>query len=282
MHERRYRSGDTIFRAGEPADVAYIVREGAVRCDLGQTKDGRVSDEAATGAIFGEAGVLTGGRRTFSATAMGEVALITLDRGEILTHLEDDRLRLRALLKAIAADWDGAPAIERASPPDENTDETDEDDSAEAADVETIDVDESPPETDETWEDRPRVIVESKDRHLTKIMGAKPLEIESLPFVIGREPDGLEPFKVELADLVIADTPPYRLSRLHFAIEARAKSIIVRDCGSYYGTIVNGKRIGGRRHVSAVKLGRKRNEIIAGGKTSPFRFTITLHGDLKG
>ena len=109
MHERRYRSGDTIFRAGELADVAYIVRKGLVRCDLGQTNDGRVTDEAAPGAIFGEAGVLTGGRRSFSATALEEVSLITLDRSEILAHLEDDRLRLRALLKAIAAEWNGDP-----------------------------------------------------------------------------------------------------------------------------------------------------------------------------
>ncbi len=55
--------------------------------------------------------------------------------------------------------------------------------------------------------------------------------------------------------------------------------MLVRDCGSYHGTIVNGGVVGGDDAVLTAQLRAGENEIVAGNTGSPFRFLLTISRD---
>jgi hypothetical protein len=76
--------------------------------------------------------------------------------------------------------------------------------------------------------------------------------------------------------LVIEDDRPFNLSRRHFLVEEEAGSLVVRDCGSYHGTTLNGKIIGGEGHPLSVPLMTGESELVAGRSDSPFRFRILV------
>lgn len=102
------------------------------------------------------------------------------------------------------------------------------------------------------------------------------IEIERLPFQVGRQIGKHEDPPEQENDLSIEDERPYNLSRRHFSIEQSKRGLIVRDCGSHVGTLVNGVRIGAETGVSVAILKIGDNAVIAGSDTSPFRFTVQV------
>jgi len=98
---------------------------------------------------------------------------------------------------------------------------------------------------------------------------------DRLPFRIGRH--GTDNAK-DFADvnLLLRDSKPYSLSRRHFEIAADGAQAIVRDCGSYHGTIVNGKLIGAGTGLRSAALETGVNDVIAGPRDSPFRFAVVV------
>ena len=105
---------------------------------------------------------------------------------------------------------------------------------------------------------------------------ARDLRLTHLPFRVGRLPVAGEAQPIEMNDLQLSDTTPFNVSRDHFAIERVPDGVQVRDRGSYVGTIVNGVRIGGHRHVATVPLVLGENEVVAGSPMSPFRFRVVV------
>jgi hypothetical protein len=102
------------------------------------------------------------------------------------------------------------------------------------------------------------------------------LQIDQMPFGIGRKPlRGEQSPRVEIA-LMFSDSKPYNLSRSHFAIESGHNALMLRDVGSQLGTVVNGLRIGIDEPMNAVPLHIGENEIIAGAADSPFRFVLEI------
>jgi CRP-like cAMP-binding protein len=99
--------------------------------------------------------------------------------------------------------------------------------------------------------------------------------LTSFPFSVGREgSDGKEDAASDAqARLVIAESPPYRLSRRHFTILREGDIIRVVDPGSRLGTLVDGQRVG----LEPVTLAAgSTHEIIAGGASSPYRFQLAI------
>jgi CRP/FNR family cyclic AMP-dependent transcriptional regulator len=107
-------------------------------------------------------------------------------------------------------------------------------------------------------------------------MGAEPLRINHLPFVIGRMPVGGEASPPRHPDLLLEDERPFCLSRDHFMIVRRGDQVLVSDLGSMLGTIVNGQGIGHHFMRDAVSLHVGENRIIAGGWGSPFEFVVSV------
>ena len=77
-------------------------------------------------------------------------------------------------------------------------------------------------------------------------------------------------------DLAIPEPAPYRLSRAHFSLIAEDGGVVVRDLESTLGTLVNDRSIGRDFPLDSVPLHQGENTIVAGGRGSPFVFSVTL------
>ena len=70
-----YTAGQTIFEAGAPGDVMYVVQEGDVDIVLA----GRVIDTCGPGGIIGEMALINDKPRSASAVAKGDCKLVPID-----------------------------------------------------------------------------------------------------------------------------------------------------------------------------------------------------------
>lgn len=255
MHERRYRRGDAIFQPGDPCDVVYLVRSGTVRREDDNAPAAAPPASFGPGSFFGQDGLLTGGTRAFRARAIDDVALLAVARPEVLERLESDAEAFRALLETLS------------EPP--------------CAPVPVADPAEGP-EDEAAASTSPLVRLKALDEDVVRMIGAETLEIRHLPYVVGRRVESSRPSEERVPDLRISESAPFWLSRRHFSIELLDQKVVVRDCGSIHGTIVNGRRIGGRRIEAIAKLDKPKNKVLAGRNGSPFLFEITVVADGKG
>jgi FHA domain len=108
-------------------------------------------------------------------------------------------------------------------------------------------------------------------------VGSEPIRIAGLPYVVGRESDIGEPALPRKPDLEIPDPKPYRLSRHHFCILAEDGAVQVRDLNSELGTVVNDIPLGHNFAQDRIPLHNGENAVIAGGRGSPYAFTVTLN-----
>lgn len=117
-----YGPGQAIVRQGEAGDTLYLVARGEVsvrvRLDEGEREVARLG----RGALFGEMSVLTGEPRTATVLAVGEAALLALDRDaferilsaepELMEKLAETIARRRTALEAVRAEQE-ASAMEK-------------------------------------------------------------------------------------------------------------------------------------------------------------------------
>jgi hypothetical protein len=107
-------------------------------------------------------------------------------------------------------------------------------------------------------------------------IGAAPIHVAKLPFLVGRIPVEGDAQRLRRPDLLIEDEEPFRLSRQHFMIARSGDRLLVSDVGSRLGTKVNGQAIGHHFMKDAEPLHRGENHIVAGGKDSPFEFLVSI------
>jgi len=79
-------AGQVIIRQGEPADRFYVIAEGSVEVTqhMVDGRPERVLRRMATEDVFGEIGLLSGGRRTATVTALGSGTLLALEGAAFL------------------------------------------------------------------------------------------------------------------------------------------------------------------------------------------------------
>ena len=87
--ERRYATGQDIFREGDPADGVYVVKSGRVEISglINQTLR-RPLVEIQPGGLFGEMAVIEHLPRSASATAAEDTTVYYIPRGEMLSFIE--------------------------------------------------------------------------------------------------------------------------------------------------------------------------------------------------
>jgi len=102
------------------------------------------------------------------------------------------------------------------------------------------------------------------------------IPIYKFPFRVGRISMRDEPNPLDLNDLYLTDSIPFNVSRNHFSIEHINNNFVIRERGSYHGTVVNGDQIGGSIVMNDAQLKHGENEIIVGSINSPFRFRIVV------
>lgn len=107
-------------------------------------------------------------------------------------------------------------------------------------------------------------------------IGAAPIRIVHLPYVVGRVPAAGEAEPRRHPNLSIEDEEPFRLSRDHFMIMRSGHRLLVSDLGSMLGTIVNEQAIGHHFMRDAAPPHHGENRIVAGGWGSPFEFLVSV------
>ena len=81
---RSYKRGDTIFRAGDPADCMYAVVDGSVDIRI----HGSVIEQIAPGGVFGEMGLIDAKPRSADALAATDCSLAVISEKRFLRLVE--------------------------------------------------------------------------------------------------------------------------------------------------------------------------------------------------
>ena len=87
---KMYSKGDYVFREGEKGNCMYIIQAGEV--EIVKEFDGRQVPIAVrrSGDFFGEEALFVRDVRESSVRARGDVQVLTIDKGNLLSRLQDD------------------------------------------------------------------------------------------------------------------------------------------------------------------------------------------------
>lgn len=241
----KFKKGDILFSQGDPSDRVMLVRTGEIEVlrEIGPITVmlGRVRE----GEWLGEMGVVE--RRNRSATARaavdGEVEVMTAQK--FLEWVSSDPPLARDLILRLSVRLREVEdkIVEGLVPFAHNR------------------LDEG---RDKITEDA-TILLTAQTEELASRMGAAPIPIAKLPFLVGRIPVTGEAKASRHPDLLIADGVPFRLSRQHFLIARNGDQLLVSDLGSALGTVVNGRAIGSHFMKDDAPLHRGENHIVAGG-----------------
>ena len=86
---RIFQAGQTVFRTGDRAAEAFLIRSGRVRIHVTKYGAEKEIDTVGPGRIFGEMAVLSDMNRMASATAVETTELVCCHRQELLRRLDD-------------------------------------------------------------------------------------------------------------------------------------------------------------------------------------------------
>lgn len=128
-------------------------------------------------------------------------------------------------------------------------------------------------------QDYARIQLTPNSDYLRKHMPKEGMQIDHLPFRIGRSPEKDEEQPRSSVDLALQDKKPFSLSRCHFSIDLMASGLFLCDQGSHLGTIVNGERIGMSLPRKRLALRPGVNDVVAGKDGSEIRFQIDVTVD---
>ena len=244
MTENRYAAGETIFAEGDPSEHAYIIERGQVEIHKEVAGKRVTLARLGPGEIFGEMGLVDERPRSAGALSTQHTQLRSMTKErfveELLGKPEDALVYVRALLERLRT------MNARVDPEKE-----------------------PPPQVEHASLDNMRLLPTNKATIACLPEGG--LVIEKLPFRVGRADGGA----LDGNHLALFDHKPYTVSRHHFVVEREGSEYIVCDRGSFLGTIVNGKPIGGRRNDGKERLRPGLNRITAGDDHS--RFVFDLH-----
>ena len=91
--------GDVIIKQGDPADAFYLIRMGCVKVSQNHPGGDMVLTYLGRGEYFGEMGLLKGGKRTASCTALDHVEVVKIKKADfdfMLSWYEDLRPKFEA------------------------------------------------------------------------------------------------------------------------------------------------------------------------------------------
>lgn len=258
----QFKKGDLLFRQGDASDCVLRVRSGEIEVlrEVGAASVllGHVRD----GEWLGEMGVIEGRSRSATARAAADGEVEVLTARQFLERVSSDpalardlilrlSIRLRRIEDEIAGDL--LSFAHGRSP----------DGAAETASEAVI-------------ADDAAISLTAQSDELRARIGAAPIHVAKLPFLVGRPPVEGDAQPVRRPDLLIEDKEPFRLSRQHFMIARSGDRLLVSDLGSTLGTMVNGWAIGHHFMKDAEPLHRGENHVVAGGWDSPFEFLVSI------
>ena len=248
MRRQHFLRGDIIFAEGDPSAYAYVIDSGKVEIYQLRGDERVVLGTLGGGEIFGEMGLVDERPRSAHARVLEDAFVSAVTPDEFIELLFESPEQGMRYLRAL---------FERLRSMNERVGQSELRDSQLA------------PEARVQKAPRAAVVLHAASERVGTVLPERGLAVERWPYRVGRVGAMLGD-----NDLELYDDKPYNLSRHHFVIARWGDGYVVRDRGSYLGTIVNGERIGGKRHNGEVKLNSGDNTVIAGDTASPFRFRI--------
>lgn len=246
---KTYDAGVEIFREGDVSDCVIKLLSGQVEVFRRIGEEEINLGTVGAGEFLGEMGIIEGRSRVAGARAIERVEAEVLTPDVFLARVSNDPdtaheliLRLSARLRMVE---DRLVSDLRRADLGEGT----------GFDVSLI----------------------AKTNALKWYVGGDPIKVGKLPFVVGRQIHPDEPVPEGItADLAIEDPMPYRLAPRHFGIYLEEGVLVARDLSTPLGTIVNDTPLGADFLRVAVPLQLGDNEIVAGGKGSPYTFDLRV------
>lgn len=257
-----FKKGDVLFRQGDPSDRVLQVRSGEIEILREVGAAAFLLGHVREGEWLGEMGVIENRPRSATARAAADGEIEVLSARQFLERVSRDPALARELILRLSV---RLRTIEDKI----------------AGDLRTFAHDRSPHDpgaraSDSVIADDATISLAAETDALRARIGAAPIHIAKLPFVVGRAPILDEAKPLRHPDLTIEDEEPFRLSRQHFMIAQSGDRLLVSDLGSTLGTTVNGRAIGQLFAKDAMPLHRGENHVAAGGLDSPFAFLISV------
>jgi CRP-like cAMP-binding protein len=250
MNKESFSAGDVIFRPGDPSEFAYIIKSGQVEILKGFPDRPVRLALLGPAQIFGEMGLVDERPRSLAARAVTEVRLKAVTRDAFATMIIEQPKESLKYLKTL---------FERLRA------------------MNTRVAGESMPETAGQAETRLSVMLVPLTSKAGQVVPQEGLTLTVFPFRIGRASQELKGYDpMEINDLILPDESPHYVSKNHLSIDVEQGRAIIRDRGSYLGTVVNGLSIGGHHRGASAVLREGGNEVIIGSAHSPFRFRVTV------
>ncbi|NNE99451.1 MAG: cyclic nucleotide-binding domain-containing protein [Pyrinomonadaceae bacterium] len=246
-----YDSQEIIFKKGDPSEFAYVIKSGEVEILRDYPDNPFRIATLRDNNILGEMGLVDERPRSLTARAVSETRVAKISRDEfidlLLNQPEEAFQYLRMFFERLRA-----------------------------MNMKVAHGDVGPPEVEKSIEIKdPVVNMIPETASFASVIGSEKLEISEFPFRIGRKSERNED-PMEVNDLAIPDSRPFNVSRNHFSIEKTGEGIFVHDRGSFLGTIVNGRVIGGHHKGAWMQLNSGVNEVIVGSNQSPFKFRVEV------
>lgn len=245
---RVFEPGDILFRPGDRGESAYLIFSGQVEILKNYPDKPERIALFEEGRIFGEMSLVNEKPRSMTARAVTETRLEVVNRdgfeemilrrpAESLKYLKALFERLRLLMSRIEGDAGSRPEADEGK----------------------------------AWKMR---LIPLTDMAKVSVP-EEGLTLTVFPFRLGRASQHGQNL-LQSNDLALADVQPHFVSRNHLSLDIDNGQPIVRDRGSYLGTIVNGVKIGGGHRGAVCPLREGENELVVGSEDSPFRFRILV------
>lgn len=257
---KAFKAGEVLFAEGDPSDHVVQVISGTVDVLRALGGDSILLGSVGTGEFLGEMGVIEGLARNATATAATAVEAEVLAPAAFLDYVSSDPEAARELIRRLSArlrDVDDRLISAIGGPPGEAKGSGQAGAAAGRSGRLTLKLAAGSP-------------------ILERQIGAETRALAQLPYLVGRPADEGEQGSGIPLDLAIEEPPPHRLSQAHFIVLEEWGEAVVRDLCSGTGTIVNGRSIGRDFATDVVNLVGGGNEVIAGGRDSPYRFSIVV------
>ena len=99
---KNYADGELIVKEGEPGDCMYVIQEGEVEVFV--TREGRDVPLAVRkrGEFFGEMAIFEREKRLASVRARGVARVLTVDRRQLLSRIEEDPALAMRVIQAMS------------------------------------------------------------------------------------------------------------------------------------------------------------------------------------
>jgi hypothetical protein len=242
--------GELVIEEGTKGTAAYVILSG--RAEV-LKKSGKKDITIATleeGQVFGEMGLIEERPRSATVRAVSDLKVRVINRDKFNELLRSSPLVLIPILKIL---------FERLRQTSTMLAERITDSYIEGG-----------------GEGAYQVVVEGKTAESKAVLDNGRLLISRFPFLIGRYSINPDEDVFNHNDLFIREEKPYMVSRNHLAIIKEDGKLWIVDRGSTFGTIVNGRDIGGRRRRARILLDKEENQIIIGPPTSRFIFLLRV------